>query len=451
MSASKSDDKLIGFFGRVSYGFDNKYNLLLSIRREGSSKFGANYKWGNFPSLSAGWTISNEEFMKDIEWLDNLKLRAGFGVTGLTPSSPYQAKTRYGFGSEYYYDNGEWLPGLTPISNPNPDLKWEISKEFNIGIDLGIFDDRLGVSLDVYNKNTSDLIWQFTVPTPPNIFNRTLANVGKLRNQGVEAAFTIVPIRNRNFEWNTIVTLSHNENKLISLSNDLYETDTQINVAIAADPISEPTHRLEIGQSVGNFWGPKSVGVSENGLWLIEDPATGEALEFSAELQNDNYRMYLGNGFPKLYLGWNHAFRYKNFDLSMQMTGGFGFKILNELRLYYENNSIAYNRLQSSANDIYGMRPLSGAQSQTFVSYHLEEGDYLKMTNMTLGYKFNLAKMKNIKAIRLYLSGENLFCITGYSGLDPELANKDFFAAGNDPRDKYPTIRSFTLGANITF
>jgi TonB-linked SusC/RagA family outer membrane protein len=450
MNATMSDHTLIGFFGRVSYGFDNKYNVLLSMRREGSSKFGVNYKWGNFPSLSAGWTASNEAFLNEISWLDNLKLRIGYGITGLTPTEPYQAKTRYGFGTEYYYDNGEWLPGLKPLSNPNPNLKWEMSKEFNIGLDISVLDNRLGMSVDVYNKNTSDMLWWYNVPTPPNLYNETLANVGKMRNRGIEVLFNIVPVRKRDFEWRTMLTLSHNQNKLLSLSNDLYESENYYDVAFASDPISEPTHRVEVGQSIGNFWGPRAVGVSDNGLWLFEDPATGESLEFSAELQNDQYRFYLGNGFPKLYAGWNNTFRYKDFDLSLQMTGAFGFLILNEQRMFYENNSIAYNRLKTASDNVFGVRPLSSAQSQVFTSYYLEKGDYLKMTNMTLGYSFKLAT-KYIQSLRLYLSGENLFCITGYTGLDPELSNKDFFGAGNDPRDKYPTIRSYTLGVNITF
>lgn len=451
MGSRKRDDKLIGFFGRISYSYDNKYNLLLSFRREGSSKFGDNNKWGSFPSISAGWTISNEAFMKNIEWLNNLKLRAGYGITGITPTDPYRAKTTYDFGSQYYYDNGEWLAGLVPASNPNPNLKWETSKELNIGADISIFNDRFSAAIDVYNKNTSDLLWWFKVPTPPNLYGQTLANVGKMRNRGIETAFTVIPIRNKDFEWKTILTLAHNQNKLITLSNDLYESENYINRGVVGEPVTLPTHRMEVGKSMDRFWGMKSVGISENGLWMIENPKTGEAEEFSAEKLNDDYRQYLGNGMPKLNLGWGHTFRYKSFDLGMQFTGALGFKILNEQRMYYENNSIAYNKLRSAADNVYGVRPLSSAQSQTFVSYYLEDGDYLKMTNLTLGYNINVEKIKHLSNLRVYVSGENLFCITGYKGLDPELANSDYEYAGNDFRDKYPTIRSFTFGVNVTF
>ncbi|GAE85919.1 TonB-dependent receptor [Bacteroides reticulotermitis JCM 10512] len=453
MGSYKNDNKLIGFFGRVSYGYANKYNALVSVRQEGSSKFGENNKWGTFPSVSLGWTISNEQFMKGITWLNNLKLRAGYGVTGVIPSASYQSLTQYSLGDSYYYENGKWKPGLVVNSNPNPDLKWETSAEFNFGLDWSVLNDRLSGSVDVYTKKTSDMLWWFTVPTPPNLYNRTLANVGEMRNSGVEIAINATPVQTKNFEWKTTATMSHNVNKLLSLSNDLYETTNQIDDAGLGEPISLSTQRLEVGKSIGNFYGMKSVGVSENGLWMIENVKTGKIEEFTDNmLSNDDYRQYLGNTLPKVYLGWSNTFRYKNFDLSFQMTGQFGFKILNEARAYYENNSVAYNRLKSVRNAPYGgENVLSTAQKQTFVSYYLEKGDFLKMTNMTLGYTVPLRNNTFVKNIRAYVSGDNLFCITGYDGLDPELSNSDARSAGIDWRDKYPSIRSFTFGVNITF
>ncbi|MGQ1891093.1 SusC/RagA family TonB-linked outer membrane protein [Thermophagus sp. OGC60D27] len=453
MGSYKNDNKLIGFFGRISYGYANKYNALLSIRREGSSKFGENHKWGDFPSASLGWTISNENFMSNISWLENLKLRAGYGVTGVIPNSSYLSLTRYSLGSSYYYEDGEWKPGLEVSSNPNPDLKWEKSKEINIGLDFSVLDDRLGGAIDVYNKETSDMLWWFDVPTPPNLYSQTLANVGEMRNRGIEIAINAVPVKSANFEWNTTLTASHNANKLLSLSNDLYETANEQDDAWLGEPISIPTQRLEVGEELGNFFGLKSVGVSENGLWLIENPATGEAEEFTDNmLNNDDYRQYLGNGIPDINLGWSNSFRYKNFDLSFQMTSQLGFKILNEPRAFYENNSIAYNRLSSVQNPPYGGEyTLSSSQKQTIVSYYLEDGDFVKLTNLTLGYTVPLQQNSMVKKIRAYVSGDNLICITGYDGLDPELSNNNVRSMGIDWRDKYPVIRSFTFGVNITF
>lgn len=453
MGSSASENTLIGFFARVSYAYDNRYNLLVSVRREGSSKFGDNNKWGTFPSASLGWTISNEEFMKGITWLNNLKLRAGFGITGVIPNNSYISLTKYTYGSSYYYSDGKWLPGLSVSSNPNPDLRWEKSTEFNVGLDWSVLDNRLGGSIDVYNKKTTDLLFLYTVPTPPNLFNSTLANAGSVRNQGIEVAVNAVPVRTKDFEWKTVVTVSANKNKLLSLSNDMYESNSFMDTGGLGEPISISTHRMEEGRALGEFYGLKSVGVSENGLFLIEKP-DGEVVEFSNDqLKNDEYRQYLGSGLPKVYLGWTNNLSYKNWDLSMQFTSQLGFKILNEPRAFYENNSIAYNRLKSVEEAPYGGQyTLSSSQPQTFVSYYLEDGDFLKLTNLTIGYTFPIKKNnKYIKGVRAYLSGDNLFCITGYSGLDPELSNWYPTSAGIDARDKYPSIRSFTFGLNLTF
>ena len=453
MGSEANENTLIGFFARVSYAYDNRYNLLVSVRREGSSKFGDNNKWGTFPSASLGWTISNEEFMKGITWLNNLKLRAGFGITGVIPKDPYISLTKYTYGSSYYYSDGKWLPGLSVSSNPNPDLRWEKSTEFNVGLDWSVLDNRLGGSIDLYNKKTTDLLFWYTVPTPPNLFNSTLANAGSVRNQGIEVAVNAVPVRTKDFEWKTVVTVSANKNKLLSLSNDMYESNSFMDTGGLGEPISISTHRMEEGRALGEFYGLKSVGVSENGLFLIEKP-DGEVVEFSNDqLKNDEYRQYLGSGLPKVYLGWTNNLSYKNWDLSMQFTSQLGFKILNEPRAFYENNSIAYNRLKSVEEAPYGGQyTLSSSQPQTFVSYYLEDGDFLKLTNLTIGYTFPIKKNnKYIKGVRAYLSGDNLFCITGYSGLDPELSNWYPTSAGIDARDKYPSIRSFTFGLNLTF
>ena len=453
MGSEKNENTLIGFFARVSYAYDNRYNILVSVRREGSSKFGENHKWGTFPSASLGWTISNEAFMKDVKWVNNLKLRAGFGVTGVIPNDPYISLTKYTYGSSYYYSNGTWLPGLSVSSNPNPDLKWEKSTEFNVGLDWSLLDERLGGSIDVYNKKTTDLLFLYTVPTPPNLYNETMANAGSVRNRGVEVAINAVPVRTKDFEWKTVVTIASNKSKLLSLSNDMYESETFKDVGGLGEPINISTHRMEEGRPLGEFYGLKSVGVSENGLFLIEK-SDGEVVEFSNDqLKNDEYRQYLGNGLPKVTLGWTNNFSYKGWDLNMQFTSQLGFKILNEPRAFYENNSIAYNRLKSVEVAPYGGQyTLSSSQPQTLVSYYLENGNYLKLTNLTIGYTFPIKSTnKWIKGARAYLSGDNLFCITGYSGLDPELANAYPTYAGIDYRDKYPSTRSFTFGVNLTF
>lgn len=459
MSSYKNDNTLIGFFGRISYGYADKYNILLSLRREGSSKFGDNHKWGSFPSASVGWTLSNEKFLENVKWLDNLKLRVGYGVTGVIPSDSYISLTRYDYGNTYYYDKGTWKPGLEVVSNPNPDLKWERSEEWNIGIDWSLFNDRLGGSIDVYRKTTKDMLWDYTVPTPPNLYNTTKANVGKMRNQGIEVVINAIPIQTKNFEWRTTFTMSHNANKLVSLSNELYESTNYIDLGYISEPIDVYTHRLEVGQPVDRYFGFKTVGVSENGEWLVELPKGKEidgesVVEFSkvgSGMGND-YKQYLGHGLPKVYLGWNHTFTYKGFDLSMQFTSQLGFKILNETRAYYENNTFAFNHLRSVLNPPYGGQyTLTNKQRLIWTSYHLEKGDFVKMSNLTLGYNIKLKSNKYVSSIRPYFACDNLFTITGYDGIDPELSNNIFGYYGIDFRDNYPPIRSFTLGVNVTF
>ena len=474
MGSDAYDDTLVGFFARVSYGYANRYNALLSIRHEGSSKFGANNRWATFPSVSLGWTISNEPFMeKTRSWLNNLKLRIGYGVTGITPTSSYRAQYLYDIApyGDIQDQSGNWIQTLEVIQNPNKDLKWETTREWNFGLDWSVLDERLSGSIDVYHRKTSDLMYSYSVPVPPNLYGYTLANVGDIRNVGVEVMVTGVPVRTKDFEWSTTLTLSHNKNKLLKLSNALFETDDFHELGGLGEPISVPTHYMEVGHSLGEFWGLKYVGVSENGTPIVQvsDGNGGwtNAL-FDTSLNVMENRQRLGSGMPKVYMGWGHTFQYKGIDLSLQFTGQFGYKILNAWRCYYENNSIAYNRLKTA----YDLRPainldgtpvldadgnqkmvrLSNTAAQYFSSDHLENGDFLKLSNITLGYTLPLkGKIKDyINNLRIYASASNVFCITGYSGLDPEVDNA-FQTPGIDYQDKYPTTRSYTVGLTLNF
>lgn len=454
MSSSKNSSKLIGFFGRVSYGYADRYNILASLRYEGSSKFGDNHKWGAFPSVSLGWNIMNESFMKSTKsWLNNLKLRAGWGITGVIPGSSYLSLLRYSYNGGNYYRNGKWNKGLKAASNPNPDLKWETAREFNVGIDWSVFNDRLSGSFDYYNKKTSDMLYDYTVPSPPNLYTTTTANVGEMRNTGFELMIKGVPVQTKDWRWETQATLQHNSNKLVSLSNDLYQTDNTQWLQGVGDPVTQYTHRVAVGESLGQIWSLKAVGVSDQGLFLIENPKTGQCAEFYQEMRNDydNWYEYMGSGIPKFTLGWNNTINYKDFDLSLQCNGQFGYKIINQQRVFYENNAHAYNKLKSAADAIGGNRPLSGAQSQVVTSYYIEQGDYFKLSSLTLGYTYTPKKKTYIQNARLYGSVYNVFTITKYKGTDPELGSDNFWTAGVDDRDKYPTVRSFTIGLNVTF
>ncbi|MDR1783397.1 MAG: SusC/RagA family TonB-linked outer membrane protein [Dysgonamonadaceae bacterium] len=478
MGSSKSDDKLIGFFGRLTYNYGDKYNVLLSVRREGSSKFGKNNKWGTFPSASVAWTISNEEIFKSVSELSNLKLRAGYGVTGVIPGSSYLSLTTYDYDSygKHLSTSGRWTPSLMVAQNPNPNLKWETTREISGGLEWGFFDGRLNGTIDVYQKTTKDLLYWYSVPVPPNMYSSTLANVGKMQNRGYEIMINAIPVKTRDFEYNTTFTLSHNSNKLLSLSNDLYETDNFAEVGGVGEPITIATHCMEVGHTLGDFWGLKSVGVSKDGFVLVEVAQFDEnnnkswvVKEFDTKYNLEENRQRLGNGMPDIYAGWNHTVRYKNVDLSIQLTSQLGYQILNSQRSFYENNSIAYNRLKTAAN-YYGaintdgtpyIDPETGQQKQVRLSSsmqqgiwsdHIEDGDFVKLSNLTLGYTvpFKGKAAKYVKKAHIYVSGHNLFCITGYSGLDPEVSNY-FLSPGLDERDKYPTIRSVSVGLNLNF
>ena len=474
MGSYMNDSKLVGFFGRVSYGYADRYNALVSIRHEGSSKFGDNHKWATFPSVSLGWNIMNEKFMEGTRsWLDNLRLRVGFGVTGITPNNNYISQNLYGFADwgDVQSMNGKWIKTLEVIQNPNPDLKWETTQEWNFGLDYGLLNNRIHGTLDVYVKTTKDLLYDYAVPVPPNLYGYTTANVGEMRNTGIEFMIEAIPVQTKDFEWTTTLTASHNANKLLSLSNDLYVTDNFLEVGGVTDPISTSTHCMEVGHTLGDFWGLKFVGYDKDGFALVEasDGNGGWTVKpFDTLLNTKENRQRLGNGMPKVTLGWGNTFKYKNFDLSMQFTSQLGYKILNAQRCFYENNSIAYNRLKSAADLHPAINPdgtpyldadgnqlmvkMAQSMTQGWWSDHLENGDFLKLTNITLGYTFipkgSLANF--VKRARIYANATNLFCITGYSGLDPEVSNY-FMAPGIDDRDKYPTTRNYTVGVSFTF
>lgn len=475
VSSYRNDNKLVGFFGRISYGYDNRYNILVSLRHEGSSKFGANNKWATFPSVSLGWNIMNEQFMKSTSaWLNNLRLRVGYGKTGVIPSDSYISLYKYAY--DNYGDimnmEGDWIKSLKVSQNMNKDLKWETTHEWNFGVDYGFFNDRLSGAIDFYIKQTNDLLYDYAVPVPPNLYDVTTANVGKIRNTGIEFMVTGIPVQTKDFQWTTTVTLSHNKNKLLSLENDLYETDNFVELGDAGDPISTPTHYMEVGTGFGDFWGLKFAGYDKDGYALVEvkNQTTGEweLQPFSTDLNVITNRQKLGNGMPSVYFGWSNQFYYKGFDLSMQFTGQFGFDILNLSRAHYESKSKGYNCFKSAGdwhpainldrtpvldadgNQVY-VRSASSL-NPGFWSDHIEKGDFFKLTNLNIGYTipFKGAVTKYIEKLRIYGSATNLFCITSYSGLDPEVSNY-FRTPGVDGREKYPTIRTYTVGMQLTF
>ncbi|MCX2678622.1 TonB-dependent receptor [Galbibacter sp. EGI 63066] len=449
MSSYKSSDKLMALFARVTYNFDDRYLLMASLRREGSSRFGKDYKWGSFPGISVGWRINEESFMESAEWLDNLKLRAGFGVTGTNAGQNYESLSGLSYGNYFLYD-GEWIRELVPTRNANPNLRWEKKEELNFGLDFGFLNDRISGSVDYYSRTTKDALFNYSVPTPPYFYGNILANVAEIKNSGLEFLLNVTPFKTDNFQWTANFTYSTNTNEVVSLSNDEFQlTNDFFDEGYTGEPIQISTHRVQEGQPIGNFFGLKSVDITDDGIWLIETP-DGEIIPATESTTED--RQVLGNGLPKSYFSWNNTVRYKNWDFNVNLRGALDYQILNFSRMFYENPTVSYNTLNSAYDEVYGKAVLNDVQR--LVSYYVEDGDFLKIDNVTIGYTLPKSALKFTQSFRIYASGLNLATFTGYKGIDPEV-NRDRDRAsgivpGNDERDKYPSTRTFSLGINFT-
>lgn len=444
------DTNLIGFFGRLNYNYKNRYLLMASVRHEAASQLaGTNKPWGTFPSVSLGWRITEEKFMKNQKVFDDIKLRAGYGVTGSQPSQSFLGVPLLGYG-DYYLYNGQWIRALQPTQNSNDKLKWEEKHEYDIGADFSVLNYRLNVSVDWYYRLIKGLLYDYSVPSPPNLYTTTRANVGEMSNNGLEIMVNAIPVQTKDFKWETTITFSTNSNKLKSLSNDLYQTSSDyFMTGWIEEPIKTESHIVRIGHKVGDIYGFKVVDVDESGKWIYLDK-NGNRVNYDEFTHSFEDKQILGNGVPKWYLGFNNQFRYKNIDLAINMRGAFGFQIMNGMRMFYENRSRQdWNRLRSAYDKVFGKAVLNTLCSEEFNSYYVENGDYWKIDNITLGYSFSKIN-KWIKTLRLYASVNNAITITGYKGIDPEVSTSGL-APSYDNRDSYPHTRAFTFGMNVTF
>jgi iron complex outermembrane receptor protein len=412
-----------------------------TIRRDGSSKFGANHKWGWFPSASAAWGISQEAFMEDVKWVSDLKLRAGWGVTGNQDGlSPYKTLELYG-SSGKYYDNGKWLTAYKINQNANPDLKWEETSMLNIGLDFQLFKGRLGGTIEWYSKQTTDMLYTYNVPSPPYLYRSMMANVGDMSNKGIEVLLNFDAIKTKNFSWNTTLNLAHNKNEVTRLSNDQFTTDRiYAGDAWVRGGSGGTTHVVEEGYPIGQFYGWQCEGIKD-GKYILKD------MNDDGQISEDD-RTYIGDAQPDLTFGWNNSFRYKNIDFSFFFRGSIGQKVMNHVRMAYAQSGglIGANAL----ND-----PLTYELKEVpkYCSYYIEDGSFVRLDNVTLGYTFNTKNIGWLQKARIYATGQNLFLITGYKGLDPEtnVGRNDGLAPGVEDREFYPKARTFTFGVNLTF
>ena len=436
MSSFRESSRYIAFFGRVMYNYDEKYLASVSLRRDGSTKFGKDNKWGWFPAVSLGWRLNRENWLKDAEWLDELKLRAGYGVTGNQDFSNYKSLLLMEPDGYFYY-NGEWVNAYAPSSNANPDLGWEKKTEYNAGLDFAFFDNRLGGSIDYYYRLTTDLLYDYSVPVPPYDYETLFTNVGSISNSGIEITLYGTPVKGEKFEWNTTLTFAKNTNKLISFTNEEFQNG-EYKIGWINTPVGVYCQRLIEGESLGSFYGPEWAGV---------DPDTGnDELEGSiaGTVPEDDW-VNLGSAYPDFTLGWSNSLRWGNFGLSATFRAQIGGKVFNNYRAEFENiTGIGLKNIMASwLDDTTFTGPV------TYSSKYLEDASFLKLDNVSLSYniRFRNAYLKNI---RVYLSAQNVFCLTGYKGVDPEVSLSGL-NPGIESTTYYPRTRTFTLGATFTF
>lgn len=448
----RNSNKLISFFGRVNLNFNNTYFMTASLRRDGSSRFGADEKWGLFPAISAGVDLVSAA---GISSFDQLKFRAGFGVTGNNVGDSYISLQRFVAQDQLFFYNGDYVPSYGPTLNPNPDLKWERKTDINVGLDFALMNYKLTGSLEYYNATTDGGIFLFNVPQPPNLAAQTYFNVGEVNNQGIELGLGYnVNLRNGG-NWKIDFTGSRwFVPELVSL------TDESRGVSLGGHrdganlgspgQNGTPLIRLEEGAPIGQIWGllyDEDNLVREDGQWNIID------------VNNDGTddkikdRTVLGNGFPKYNLGLNNNITMGNFDVNVFFRAVLGHDLVNTFRAFYEAPSqiSAYNILRTSEN----IRDLT--DQPQFGSYHVEDASFLKLDNLTIGYSIGDDKLPNgFTQMRIFFTGQNLFTITGYSGISPEprLTDEDFssfgsLAPGIDRRNTYFTARGYTFGINL--
>lgn len=436
--------RLISFYGRINYQYDDKYLFQVSLRNDGSSAFGKNNRWGYFPSVSAGWRITQESFMADQKIFDELKLRGGYGVSGNSLGfDAFTSIVRYSSGGRYY-QNGSYPTGLLPVQNENPDLKWESTAMTNIGLDFSILKNRISGSFDYYVKNTSDLIYNYPVSTTQYFVNTYTANVGKVKNTGFEVSLTGTPVTTKGFNWTTSLNFSHNKNEVVSLANDKFPALTSIPTAYLGGKGQSGNWSQVImeGQPLGTFslWHYAGKNAAGSSTFEKADGTITAGQPLLADL------LIAGNAQPKLIFGWNNTFTYKNFDLNFFLRGVSGNKILN-------NTLAQLNSPADSKNNNIPKFTLGEAYTDN-IAYltsdrFLENGTYIRMDNATLGYTIK-TKIAAISRMRVFASANNLFTITDYRGVDPEI-NIGGLTPGIDAKNFYPKTRSIIIGANLTF
>ena len=445
MSSGKDpSEKLFSLFARANYAFDDTYLLSASIRHEGSSKFASKNRWANFWSASAGWRISKEKFMKNISWVEDLKLRVGYGVTGNNNFSSSYMANMLGSDAFWYLPNGNWKKSYGKTQNVNPNLGWEEKKEWNFGIDYSLFGGRLYGKFDYFIRNIDNLLYSVNVPQPPYTQGTQWQNIGKMQIKGWEFEVGGTPVKTKDFTWNSNLNLSHNSGKIKTLwGNNTYFNGN----GFPAPGTPGDAARIEEGSTIGSFFIWKFAGFDDDGNFLLYDKDNNV---IPATQKTELDKRYIGNYTPKLIAAWNNTFTYKNWDLGINMRSWIDFDVMNTANMYFGIQGRGNNNVLKAAytkfNHIKGEKQIC--------DYYLEDGTFLKIDAITLGYTFNMKKLTNnmINKIRLWATCGNVCTITGYSGMNPEV-NITGWDQGTEKfwSDYYPTVRTWTFGMQFNF
>jgi iron complex outermembrane receptor protein len=471
--------RMISFYGRINYSYASKYLFQATVRRDGSSAFGKNNRWATFPSVSLAWRLYEENFIKNLNIFDDLKLRVGYGVSGNSMGfDVFTASQLYGstgwFGSMTATGDEVPIRVLGATRNANPDLKWERTGMFNAGLDFGFFNNRLSGTVEYYDKRTKDLIAPYAVSTIRYAYGTLMANVGEISNKGVELTLNAIPVESPDFTWETSINLSHNKNKVVKLSNAMYSVNYFDRAVPNAPGYSGAgVQRSQEGYPIGQFYTWHRAGVDESGSSIFYvygepslktkygddfaskvtkqgdgryiDNATGEYVTTN-NVQYDD-KTFFGSAQPKLTLGWNNTFTYKKWMLTAFMHGVFGNQIMNYTRANLHNTGIILAG-KNPATTIADEFLITDNFSHTPSDYWIEDGSYLRLATLTLGYNFGKVN-DYVKGLRLYVTCNNVFTLTGYKGNDPEVYMGGL-APGLDNRQTYSRTRTFMFGVNLS-
>ena len=444
--------RMISYYGRINYSYKSKYLLQATLRRDGSSAFGVNNRWGTFSSVSASWRIIEEDFMKEQDVFDDLKFRVGYGVSGNSLGfDAFYSRQVYGSTGWFTSADGDNYRVLGATRNANPDLKWEKTAMLNVGFDFGFFNNRLSGTVEYYDKRTSDLIYNYRVSTLLYPYSEMWANVGDISNKGVEITINAVPVQTKDFTWSTTLNLSHNKNKVESMSNSEYT----VNFIDMADPninsySGQHVQRLMEGAPIGQFYLWEWAGYDENGMSIFNDYDEEGNLVGTTDAPDDGDRRMAGSAQPKLTYGWNNDLTWKKWTLSAFFQGVAGNKIFNATRATYSDPSLLSSFGKNILSEVATEQHANDSRAQAPSTRYLENGSYLRLSTLTLAYNFG--KLGNyVNNLRVYATCNNVFTLTGYKGIDPEV-NLGGLEPGMDMRySNYPRTRSFMVGVNMNF